>query len=316
MNKRKYPLGILAIISLVIIAVSAIIVAIFGINTSIEIGGGSQIEITLSYEEDSVHHDGRENTTEYVEKVKKVLKEHSASIDTYFVEDKLVETTLVIRVANRNIKNADDIKVEIANALEIDQAKVSDVQLLNSYFSNKLVLYIGLAVLAILAIGFFMGWLRYGVLAGVSLMFVILHSFIMTLALIFVSRVQFSLVGLCSAIAISILSVFALACILERYKENAKSSQYEELGYDQKLMLSTKQNAWLLILAGVMCFVSVVMICTPINYMRLAGLNILISVVVGGYSASCIGPALHGYLLELAGAKEKKRLSKNNSKTK
>ena len=316
MNKKKYPLGILAIISLVIIAVSAIIVAIFGINTSIEIGGGSQIEITLSYEEAGVHHDGKENTTIYAEKVGKVLKNHSASIDTYFVEDKLVETTLVIRVANSNIKNAADLKVEIADALEIDEARVSEVQQLKSYFSNKLVLYVGLAILAIVAICFFMGWLRHGILAGVSLMFATLHSFIVSLAIIFVTRVQFSLVGLCSAVVLTILSVFAFACILERYKENARSSQYDELNFDQKLMLATKQNNWLVAIACVTFATALVMIFTPVAYVTLAGVNVLISLVVGGYTATFIAPALHGYLLELAGAKEKKRLSKNNSQTK
>ena len=316
MNKKKYPLGILAIISLVIIAVSAIIVAIFGINTSIEIGGGSQIEITLSYEEAGVHHDGKENTTVYAEKVGKVLKNHSASIDTYFVEDKLVETTLVIRVANSNIKNAADLKVEIADALEIDEARVSEVQQLKSYFSNKLVLYVGLAILAIVAICFFMGWLRHGILAGVSLMFATLHSFIVSLAIIFVTRVQFSLVGLCSAVVLTILSVFAFACILERYKENARSSQYDELNFDQKLMLATKQNNWLVAIACVTFATALVMIFTPVAYVTLAGVNVLISLVVGGYTATFMSPALHGYLLELAGAKEKKRLSKNNSQTK
>lgn len=312
MNKKRYPLLVFAIISLVVIAVSALFVAIFGINTSIEIGGGSQIEITLSHDDT----DGRENAESYAAKVNNVLKQHGASIDTYFVEDKLTETTLVVRVANRDIKNAADLKVEIATALEIDEARVSNVQKLTSYFSNRSVLYVGLAILAVMIICFFMGWLRYGILAGVSLLFAIMHSAILSFALIFATRVQFSLVGLCSVVIISIVSVFAFICILERYKENAKSSQYDELSYDQKLMLSTKQNKWLLVMAVVIFVISAVMILTPVNYVRLAGLNILICLVASGYSTIFMVPALHGYLLELAGAKEKKRLSKNNTKTK
>lgn len=312
MNKKKYPLLVFAIVSLVIVAVSALFVAIFGINTSIEIGGGSQIEITLSHDDT----DGRENAEQYAEKVQNVLKKHAASIDTYFVEDKLTETTLVIRMANRNIKNADDLKVEIATALEIDQSRVGNVQKLTSYFSNQSVLYVGLAILAVMVICFFMGWLRYGVLAGVSLLFAVMHSAILSFALIFATRIQFSLVGLCSVVIVSIVSVFAFACILERNKENSKSSQYDELSFDQKLMLATKQNKWLLVLAAVVFVVSLVMVLTPVNYVRLAGLNILLCLVAGSYSTVFMVPALHGYLLELAGAKEKKRLSKNNSKTK
>ena len=310
-NKRKYPLAIFAIVSLVILVVSSIIVAIFGINSSIEISGGSQIEITMSYEQDGVHHDGKENAQHYVNEINKVLSNHSASVDTYIVEDKLVDTFLVVRIAQKDIKNADSIKSEIATALSIDQTRVSNVENLTSYFSNKLILYIGLALLAVLAICFFTAWLRYGILAGVSMMFMILHNFIISLALIFATRIQFSMITLCVTVALTILSTFAFAMMLERNKENSKSTQYADLDNTQKMMLATKQNNWLLVFAVVVLAMSLVFLFTPIKYMRLAGLTSLIALLVTLYSTVLMVPGLHVYLLDVAGSREKKKLSKN-----
>ncbi|MBQ8468819.1 MAG: hypothetical protein IJ542_03610 [Clostridia bacterium] len=311
MTKRKYPLAIFAIISLAIVAVSAIIVAIFGINSSVEISGGSQIEITMSYEQDGVHYDGKQNTQNYVSEINKVLANHSASIDTYVVEDKLVDTYLIVRIAQKEIKNADSIKTEIATALSIDEARVSNVENLASYFSNRLILYIGLALLAVIAICFFTAWLRYGILAGVSMIFMVLHNFIISLALVFLTRIQFSMITLCTVVALTILSTFAFASILERNRENSKSSQYAELDSNEKMMLATKQNKWLLVFAIAVLAISLVFVFTPIKYVRLAGVTSLIALAVAAYSVVLMVPAIHGYLLEMAGTREKKKLSKN-----
>lgn len=311
MKNKKYPLVVFAIISLAIILVSAIIVAIFSVNTSIEIGGGSQIEVVLSYDQGETHYEGKENVESYVKKIEDVLHNHKANVDSYFVEDKNIDTVLVVRIAKKSISGADSIQTEVASALDLDVSRVSKLQTLSSYFSNRLVLFVGLAILAALAICFFMGWLRYGILAGVSLMFTLLHSFILSLAIVFLTRIQFSMVGLCCSLVLSILSTFAFALVLERYRENKKSSQYAEYSYDEHLLLATKQNKWLLIFAVVGVVLSFTFVLTPVAYVRLIGLNVLISLLVAAYSTTCIAPALHCYMLEIAGNKEKVRLSKN-----
>lgn len=312
MNKQKYPLRLFSIISLAVIALTVIFVSIFGVNTSIEIGGGHQVEVTLSYTNDAGEFvSGRENATEYVNQIKKVLSKHGASVDSYFIEDKNVDTYLVVRINNSTIKNSQTVRSEIANALKIDASRVSGVQKLNAYFGTKLMLYIGLAALCVIIVCFFGGWIRYGVLAGVSLMFAVLHNLILSMALIFLTRVQFSVISLASVLFSTILVVFGVTLILEREKENSKSKQYADYSWDLKLITATKQNKTLWIMPIICAVLGLVMICVPIKYVQLGGVSIWLSVISAVYTMVFITPALHVSLMELKTFRQKQKLSKN-----
>lgn len=310
-KNKKYPLKLFSIISLVFVVLTIIFVSIFGVNTSVEIGGGSQLEITLSYKDGDNYISGRENVTEYVEVVKDVLKDHGCSVDSYLVEDKLVDTYLVIRIADSEIENVEKIPAQIATKLGIAQSRVSSVQKLSSYFTNNQMLYIGLAVLAIIAICFFAGWLRYTIVGGVTLAFAALHNLILSLAVVFLYRVQFSMISLVSVLAFTILSVLAFALILERSRENAKSKQYSALTQDEQLLNATKQNKNLLWFAVALFALTIVMVCVPIRYIQLAGVSLQLCLAVCAYTSIFVAPALHVYLADVRNSKAKQKLSKN-----
>lgn len=301
MNKKS-PLLWFIIASIFIIVVSSIIVGVFGVNASIEISGGSQIEIQMS---DST------KTGEYVDKASKVLGNHGQHIDSYFVEDKLTDTYLVLRVNSTNIKDSDSIKAEIASALEIDQSKVSGVIKIDSYFANKIMLYIGLSILAIVIVCFFLGWIRLGIIGGTSLLFAFLHSMIMSFALIFLTRVQFSVTSLVMVFAGSIISVFATEILLERLKENLKSKQYSALSENQNIVNVLKQNKVLLLPVVIALIVSLVLIILPINNIRFVGLSLLFVLLSTVYTTACITPALHAFMLKVNGSRQKQKLSTN-----
>lgn len=310
-KNKKYPLKLFSIISLVFVVLTIIFVSIFGVNTSVEIGGGSQLEITLSYKDGDNYISGRENVTEYVEVVKDVLKDHGCSVDSYLVEDKLVDTYLVIRIADSEIENVEKIPAQIATKLGIAQSRVSSVQKLSSYFTNNQMLYIGLAVLAVIAICFFAGWLRYTIVGGVTLAFAALHNLILSLAVVFLYRVQFSMISLVSVLAFTILSVLAFALILERSRENAKSKQYSALTQDEQLLNATKQNKNLLWFAVALFALTIVMVCVPIRYIQLAGVSLQLCLAVCAYTSIFVAPALHVYLADVRNSKAKQKLSKN-----
>lgn len=311
MFKNKYPLKVFAIISFAIILLTSIIVGVFGINTGIEFSGGSQIEIKLSYSENDTIVSGREKATEYVDGVKEVLKEHDCSIDSYFVEDKLIDTYLVIRIAETEIDGAETVANEIASKLNIDASNVSSVKTLKSYFTGKQVLFIGIAVAALLLICFFAGFARYGINAGVTLAFAGLHSLILSLALMFLWRVQLSVVSLAGAAIFAVITIFALVFILERVKENAGSTQYANLNSAEHLLLATKQNKHLAWIAIVVWTLIVVMLCMPINYVKLAAVSVLICLLVAVYTTLGVAPALCAYMQETFKQKQKQKLSKN-----
>lgn len=312
MTKNKYPLKLFSIISLAIIALTVIFVSIFGLRTSVEIGGGYQMEVTLSYTNEAGEYtSGRQNAGAYVSQIKKVLSKHNASVDSYFIEDRDVDTLLVVRICSSKIKNDSSVTAEVASTLNIDVSRVSSLQKLGSYFSTKLMLYIGLAIGCILLVCFFGGWLRYNVLAGVSLMFAALHSLILSMALIFLMRVQFSVISLAAVLVSTILVVLGFACILERERENSKSKQYADLTTDERLILASKQSKTLLILPIVCAVTVLVMVCLPIRHIQLGGVSILLSLVSALYTMLLITPALHANLLDLSKVRQKQKLSKN-----
>ena len=311
MFKNKYPLKLFAIISLALVVLTTVIVCIFGVNTSIEIGGGSQIEITLSTKSGETVNSGRENVEQYVETIEDILKDHGSAIDSYIVEDKYVDTYLIVRSTDNEIEGASTIPSEIATKLGIDLSRVSTVQKLSSYFTDNQMLYIGLAVLTVIVIAFFLGWIRYSINGGVTLAFSILHNLILSLAIIFVTRVQFSTVSLIGTLIFTLLSAIVTTLILERKRENSKSKQYAELSESAKMFEATKQNKHLLWIAAVLFALMIVMLCIPIRYIALAGVSLIICLVVCAYTAICVTPALNVYLSETFIAKEKQRLSKN-----
>ncbi len=310
-KNKKYPLNIFAIISLAVVLLTTIFVCIFGVNTSIDVGGGSQIEIQLSYQGDTTWVSGRENVSEYVKKVEDVLSDNGCHIDSYIVEDKNVETYLVVKIAKTQIKNSERIPAQIANKLGISQSRVSNVQKISSSFSTKQMLYIGLSILAVVLISFFFGWIRYSLIGGVTLCFGALHNMILSLAILFLFRVQFSMISIISIVIESVLGVFVLAHLLETIRENSKAKQFLALSEDEKMWTATKQSKNFIWFAGVILAFALCLIFIPIRTLRLAGLSILLVLIITAYTSILISPALYVSLADIRNAKEKQRLSKN-----
>ena len=172
-------------------------------------------------------------------------------------------------------------------------------------------LYIGLAILTVIIICFFAGWLRYSLMGGITLAFAVLHNLILSLALIFLTRVQFSMVSLVAVLALTVYSIFAFTSILERVKENNKSKQYAELTQDQKLISATKQNKHLYLICIILLAVSLAIIFVPVRYIQLAAVSVQLAVIACVFTFTFIAPALYAYLADFQTNKEKQKLSKN-----
>ena len=185
------------------------------------------------------------------------------------------------------------------------------MQAVSSYFTNNQMLYIGLAVLAVVILCFFAGWLRYTIIGGVTLAFGALHNMILSLALIFLYRVQFSIISLAGILVFTILGIVATALILERTRENAKSKQYATLTEDESLMLATKQNNKMLWFAAALFALTIVMVCVPVRYLQLAGVSLQLCLIVTAYTSVLVAPALNAYLAEIRKLRNKRKLSKN-----
>lgn len=308
---KKYPLKLFAIISLVVVVLTTVFVCIFGVNTSIDIGGGSQIEIKLSYNDGTTVISGKENATDYVNKIEDVLSMNGCHIDSYVVEDKAVDSYLIVKIAKTQIKNADRIPAQIANKLGISESRVGNVQKISSSFSSTQMLFIGLSILAVVLICFLFGWLRYSLMGGVSLAFGSLHNIILSLAILFLFRVQFSMISIVNIAIQSVMGSFVMALLLEKIRENSKSKQFASLTEDEKMWTVTKQSKNLIWFAGVIFAFALCLIFIPIRSLQLAGLSILLTLIVTVYTNIFIAPALFINLADIRNAREKQRLSKN-----
>ena len=322
-NLKKYPLKWTALASLVVLVLTIIFVSIFGVKTSIEVGGGSQIEIRLTYSQndsldaEKISEVGR--VGDYVAGVKKVLKKHNASVDSYLVEDKLIDTYLVVKIDKTNIKNADSISSEIATRLGIDASRVSDVITLGSYFSNSVLLWTGLGILTVVIVLFFAAWLRYGLMAGITMPLAFLYNIIMSLAVIFLLRVQFSMVSFVSVVVLSLLVVWVLSLMFERVKENSKSSAYSDYTNEQHFFKATKQVWQYGLIAAVILVACLVLVCVPIKYVQLAALSVIFADIVAAVTAAIVAPGLQCYLQQvytLRPERKKKVKKAKNAKTK
>lgn len=311
LKDKKYPLKLFAIISLVIVVLTTIFVCIFGVNTSIDIGGGSQIEIKLSYQGDTAWVSGRDDVPDYVDKIEDVLSDNGCHIDSYVVEDKSVDTYLIVKIAKTNIKNADRIPAQIANKLGINQTRVGNIQKISSSFSNKQMLYIGLSILAVVIGCFLFGWLRYSLIGGVALAFGSLHNLIISIAVLFLFRVQFSMISIVSVIVESVLGSLVVAHLMECIRSSSKTKQFMTLSEDEKMWTVTKQSKNLIWLAGVIFAFALCLIFIPIRSLQLSGLSILLGMLVTAYTSIFMVPALYANLAEIRNTKEKQRLSKN-----
>lgn len=308
---KKYPLKLFAIISLVVVVLTTVFVCIFGVNTSIDIGGGSQIEIKLSYNDGTTVISGKENATDYVNKIEDVLSMNGCHIDSYVVEDKAVDSYLIVKIAKTQIKYADRIPAQIANKLGISESRVGNVQKISSSFSSTQMLFIGLSILAVVLICFLFGWLRYSLMGGVSLAFGSLHNIILSLAILFLFRVQFSMISIVNIAIQSVMGSFVMALLLEKIRENSKSKQFASLTEDEKMWTVTKQSKNLIWFAGVIFAFALCLIFIPIRSLQLAGLSILLTLIVTVYTNIFIAPALFINLADIRNAREKQRLSKN-----
>ena len=119
------------------------------------------------------------------------------------------------------------------------------------------------------------------------------------------------MISLVAVLALSLISLCSLIHILERKRENDKSSQYADLTEDQKMIAATKQSKSALFIAGIVLLLALAMICVPIRYIELAGISIVLSLIACVYTTICVAPALHSYMCDVHSEREKQKLSKN-----
>lgn len=305
MKNKKSFLGLYLIISFVIIIAAVIVSLTAGINLGTDIGGGTQLEVTIA------------DTTaknKQIEAVKDIVEDYGYRVDKIFVEDKFVDTVIVVRIADKNVEAKSEIRNAIVSELSIQSDDISKFETFNGSITNKAVLWIGVAIVCLLLLLFIAGWIRYKLVAGLSLMFAILHTLMLSVALFVLTRLPITKVSLIEILCGVIFTLFAFVFALEKIKENAALKYNSDLSTIELVEMSKKSTikplAFFAITIAVVCLVFV---CVPVSFVALSACGLLVCLVSAVYSYYFIGMDFHEKILDIKVQADKAKLSKNSS---
>ena len=305
MKKSKILLPIYLILSLAII-ISAVVVSLTaGINLGIDFVGGKQIEIQVP--------DG-ESTTSYKQVIADVLDDYGLSIDTSFEEDKFTDKYYVVKINTQELSSdvANKIRTDISQELNIPVENVSEILTISGSVTQQTIINASVAVIGILVFLFVAGWLRLGVMNGLTLLFGTIHNMIITFAVILLSRIQLSVSACVSVFVLSVVFAGLAALLLD----NAKELTSSKLNKDETTHVLYAQAfrhillPVIIILASILVFAVATLFVGTSTIMMFAVASV-ISVITCFYSLH-VSSLMGGYLAEVKQLKDKQKLSKNN----
>lgn len=313
---KKYPLLICMIISCVVVVTSLFILGFFGMNLGVSLGGGSQFEITMPSDANSV---------EYVEKVKVAVSGKDYRVDSTFVEDKFVageentdytQSVLVVKIAKKDIseESKEAIRNAVAEELVINISAISSIENVTSVVKAKNVLFLGLAVGIIALCLFVLGLVRYDVFAGLSFILAYLHNIILYLSILILTRVQLNMMSLGVMLVLTLAMSAVLIQIYEKNREVTRMHTAEKMTVSERMISSEVSAVKSFVFVAVAVFVfACLLMFVPTAIVRFTSLNIVIALVVTMYTSLFVGPGVYASLLELKDYAVKANLSRNDT---
>ena len=306
MKKTKILLPVYLILSLVLIISAVIISLTAGINLGIDFAGGKQIEIKLA--EDA-------NTNSYAEKINAGLKDYNMVIDSSFTEDKYTDSYYVVKINyQESISDENETKIReaIAEKLNIDIENVSEIMNISGNVTEKTLLNISIAIAVIFVIIFVAGWLRFGIMNGLSMLFTALHTMIISFALILITRLELNIPTCIAILITNILSVVIYSLILDSVREMSLLKQNKDMSNREIYTVSSKKTlSTVIILCSVLVIFALASLFSPITSIQLFSLALVECALVAVYSANFVGVELGMYLADIKSIREKQKLSKN-----
>lgn len=304
MKKTKILLPIYLILSLIIIISTVVVSLTAGINLGIDFVGGKQIEVQVP--------EGT-NASSYENKIEDVLNEFDLSINTSFEEDKYTDTYFIVKINTQEMTAEEKtaIREAIIQKLELPAEYVSEVFDISGSATQKTVISVAFAILGILVVMFIAGWIRYGIMNGLSILFAGLHNLILSLAVILLTRVELTISSCVAVFVASIMSMFIFCYIQEKAREGMLSRQNKELSNREIFMGAIKSSLVVICIISAMLFIfSISSLFIAANFIKLFGVALLECIIVALYSV-LISTELASYLSDVQSIRDKQKLSKN-----
>lgn len=305
MKKNKLLLPIYLCLSLVIIIAAVVVSLTVGVNLGVDFNGGKQIEIKL---EDNA------NTNNYESQINDVLKEYGYKIDSSIIQDKYSDSYYVIKINETEISNekAAEIREKIANKLEISNENVGDVMSISGNVTQSTIITISIAVACVLIVFMIVGWARYGIMEGLSLMFVGLHNMIISLAALLVTTLQLNVPTIVALLVCTVSALVIYTLILENVYESKKLSQNKDLS-DNELFGSANKKSLnnVVIVMIALALIAIASLFSGMYYIKLFALSLVVCMIISVYSTNLVGVVLGATLAHVKTTAEKEHLSKN-----
>ena len=304
MKKRKSILAIYLIVSLALIVCSVVLALTVGINFGTDIAGGTQIEVQVQ--------DINKVDAE-IEKIEHALKDNGVKAEKIFVEDKGVVSNIVVRINEKDL-NGEKIRADIAIKSNISINQISPAEEFTGMVTNRALLWTSVGVVCLLLALFILGFIRYSIVGGISLMFTVLHSLILSLSMLIITRVIVSFAALIAVLAVVALVIFVMILTLEKLRENARQ-KHNENAEVRDLINEAKKEVFKPVVAifAALVIITLCFVCVPVRFVYLTALALLVATVVGAYSYYFVGLSLHESLYLTKKLSEKNKLSRNNS---
>ena len=306
MKNKKSLLWIYAVISLVVILSAVIVALTAGINLGTKLGGGTQVSVKITAEM---------NVDSYANKLENAMKDQKAPAERVFAEDRYVDKYVVAKTASK-VKNVEAFKQKLSTKLGVDASDIL-VESFSSSITKNAVIWTSVAIVCLLLALFVIGWIRYGVVSGASLVIITLHSLIMAISLFVITRLPITTISLIEILALTVLVIFASILLLEKIRENKKLRHNDGLSAREIVSMSKRETMKPLIyLSALLLIVCLVLVCVPVRLVTLSALSLLVCLVAGVYSFYFLGVDLHSQMLSLQEDNQKLALSKNVSASK
>ena len=303
--KKKLLLPIYLGLSVVLIIAAVVMSLTVGVNLGVDFNGGTKFEIKLA---DDV------NTKSYESKINSVLDDYGYVIDSYLSEDRYDDEFYTFKINEKSIavEKQAEIRTKIAEKLSIDVSNISEAKEISGNVTQKNLISISIAVACVFLVFVFVGWARYGIMEGLSLMFVGLHNAIISFAILIITTLQINIPTIVAVLACTLVSLGIFAYILERNRELKNSSQGKEMTDYEIYRLSSKKsfaNVVIFAIAAVVFAISCVF--SSMHFIRLFAISLVACTLVAVYSSNAIGVELGAMLSNIATTSEKQSLSKN-----
>lgn len=299
----QFPLKYFLIAVGVILVVAIVIASIFGFNTSVEFGGGTQFKINVSNVSDIGA--TRDNVLD-------VLENNNINVESSFIEDNQTSTYLVIRSTSKDISNLDQIKLAIAERLTADVSVVAQVEPIKGSLSGNFMLMLGIGLLVAILIVFFAGWLRYKLIGGATLALMMLGQLLLYFALIALTRIPLSSATLVAMVISIIITLIISISIIEEARSSVGTKQYEKLSEKEIITeCATKVLNPLYFLGGMIILFCIVLLFVPNSFVQIFAVASIVGILSSVFIGLFMFSGLYIYLLELYNLNQTRRLSKN-----